>query len=214
MSSGGRCPDDERDVDRCGQVLEEGAEGGDAHARPDQRHSVIGAHVMREGAVGAFDRHAGPGLECPDRPALVAEPLDGHPEVGRLGEGGQGVGVGVPPQLLGEEPPPEELAARDGQAIEPSPRADDREDPRRLLAHRRHPELMAQAAGDRSDEPEQDHHPGGRGPDGDPHRLGERVADERSAGGDLVGERQCQPEVGVEVDDPPGLVLEVLAEPA
>ena len=81
--------------------------------------------------------------------------------------------------------------------------------PGRLLAHRGHPELMAQAADDRSDDPEQDHDPSGRGPDGDPHRPGERVADERPAGGDLVGERQCQPEVGVEVDDPPGLVLEV-----
>ncbi len=59
--------------------------------------------------------------------------------------------------------------------------------------------------------PEHDDHPCGQAPDCDPHSFGEGVTDERSARRDLVGEREGQRQVRIEVDDPPGLILEVSA---
>ena len=161
-----------------------------------------------ERAVGSFDSDPGARPQAGRRPALVAEPLDGDPDVGRPGQGGQRVRVPLPPQLPGEEMPQEELAARYGQPVQvPSP-ADHRDDPRRLGADLDDPELVPQAPPDRLRDPEHDDHPRGGRPDRDPQRPDQRMADEGDAGEDLVGERQSQPQVQVQVDDPPRLVLD------
>ena len=102
----------------------------------------------------------------------------------------------------------EELAAGYRQPLEvPSP-ADHRDDPRRLLADLDDPELVPQAPPGRLRDPVHEHHPRGGRPDHDPQRPDQRVADEGDAGEDLVGERHREPEVQVQVNDPPGFVPE------
>src|SRR5271165_2014739 len=112
----------------------------------------------------------------------------------------------LPPQVPGEEAPEEELASGNRQAIQPPALADDRGHAWRLFADLDDPQLMPEAPPDRLSDPEHDDHPGRGRPDDDPDRPGERVADERDAGGDLVGEREREPKVDVEVDNPPGFV--------
>ena len=164
-----------------------------------------------EGPVGALDEDPGARAQMGQGAALVTQPLDGHPDVGGPGQGRQGVRVGVPPQLPGQEAPLEELAPGDGEVGDPPARADHRHHPGGLLDDGRHPELVPQAAHQREEDPEHDHRPGRGRPDHDPDGPGQRVADEGHAGHDLVGEGQGQGQVEVEVDHPPRLVLQAAA---
>src|ERR1039458_5695402 len=105
--------------------------------------------MLGECAVRSLNRHSGSRLEGGDGATLVAQPLDRHSEVRRLREGGEGVGVRVPPELLREEPPLKELTARDGKAVEATARTDDRVHTRRLFADCGNPQLVAEAPDDR-----------------------------------------------------------------
>ena len=68
---------------------------------------------------------------------------------------------------------------------------------------------VAEAPSNRHSDPKHDDHPRRRCPDCDPDCPGEWMADKRTTRDDLVGERQGEGEVHVQVDDPPRLVLEV-----
>ena len=130
-----RGTDDQRHIDRQGQILEEGAQRGDAHSGADQRDAIGWTRMWVNAPYGPSIATRVPGLSG-DGAALITQTLDGDPEVRRLRERGERVGVRVPPELLREEPPLEELTARDGEAIETTARTDDREHTRCLLADR------------------------------------------------------------------------------
>ena len=204
-----RCPDDDRNLYRFGQVLEQGAKWSDTDPRTDQSHAFERACVSGECAIGPLDEDGCPGLELGNRAALIAEPLDGHPEVRGPRECGERIRVCVPPELSRQEAPLEELASGYREPTKVSTRAGDREDPGCLLLDGDDPEPALKIATDRPEDPEHNDASRRRQPDSDPIRSGERVADERATGDDLVGEGESEREVGVEVDDPPGLVPEV-----
>src|SRR5229473_5868627 len=109
----------------------------------------------------------------------------------------------MPPQILGEESPAEELPAAHGEPVEASTVAGDDPNTRDLLVHAHHAQLVTQAATDRLEDSTDDHRSGDEAPDRDPDRTRDGMTDEGHAGRDLVGECQGQTEVGVEVDHPP-----------
>ncbi len=90
---------------------------------------------MRERAVGAFDRDPRTRPEAGHSSALVADSLDGYPDVWRLRQRGEGVRMRVPPQIPDEEAPEEELTAGYGKTVEVPAIADDGEDAGRLGAN-------------------------------------------------------------------------------
>src|ERR1700689_1803610 len=108
--------------------------------------------------------------------------------------------------------PEEELAACYRELVEPASLADDRDHAGGLVADVGDPQLMPRAPPGWLEHPEDQDHARGARPDHDPQRPDQRVADERGAGDDLVGEGERQPEVEVEVHDPPGLVPEPLPD--
>ena len=167
--------------------------------------------MVGEGPVRPFDPHTRTGLEPSDGGAVVAHGLDRHPHHGRAGQGGERIGVGLPPQARGDKAPLEELAPAHPQAVQAPAPADDRVDAGRFLPHPLDAQLVAQVAGHGQGHPINDHHPGSSHPRRRPYGPGQGVADEAGAGGDLVGKGQGQGDVGVEVDHPPGLVLEAPA---
>src|SRR5258708_13038966 len=178
----GRCPDDDHHMDPAGQVLQQRAQRGDPYSGTNQRDAIRHADMARERSVGSLDGHAGSGLELTNGTALVAEPLDGHPDMGGPGQRGQRVRVRLPPEVSGEEAPEEELAPGYRQAIEPPTPADDREHARCVLGDRDDPQLMAEAPPDRLSDPEhQSHAPGGR-PDRHPNPPPPSVPDQWPAG--------------------------------
>src|SRR5208282_253236 len=129
------------------------AQRGNAHSGADQRDAIIGARMAGERSVGPLDGDAGTRPEPTHRAALVAEPLDGHTDIGRLWQRGQRVRVRLPPQVPGEEAPEEELASRNRQAIQPPTLADDRDHAWRLFADLDDPKPVPQAPPDRLSHP-------------------------------------------------------------
>ena len=105
----------------------------------------------------------------------------------------------------GQEPPLEKLAPGHAQALDVAPGAHDGHHPGSLLVDSHHPQAVPRAAA-RAARPEYQHRPCSCGPQRRPDRPGQRVADERHPVGQLVGKRQGQGQVRVQVDGPPGLV--------
>ena len=114
----------DHDVNRGGQVLEDGAHRSDPDAGRDEQDLVAAARMCRDRAVGTFDGHP-----CADRDVRhglgeVAERLDSHAEERRPRQCGYRVGMGLPPQVAVEKAPLQELPADDRQSFEVTSRAD------------------------------------------------------------------------------------------
>ena len=192
---GGRRADHDHHVDPGRQVLEQRAHRRNPDPGSEQRNPFAQARMTGERAVGALDSDPGARPQAGRRPALVAETLDGDPDVRRLRQGGQRVRVPLPPQPLVRKCQwknwPPDTASRSRRAP-----ADHRDDPGRLLADLDDPEPVPQAP------PRPAARPGTPAPcprwppRSRSKRPDQRMADERGAGEDLVRERHRQPDVG------------------
>ena len=160
-------------------------------------------------AVGALDEHPGAGPQ-PGQPGRgVADRGGGEPQGVAVGGGGEGVGVGPGPAAAVEEAPGEELPAAGGEPVQvaaPQVHAGHR---RRLLD-----DVADDAGGARcerttgSQHPEDEHRGQAWRRTGPTRRRSRSCCREVRAGPQLVGEGQAGAEVGVEVEQVPGLVAQ------
>ena len=108
------------------QVFQQRPHRGDPDPGGDQHRSRPPLGMPGEHAVRSLDGDPGARLEPGQRRGVVADPLDGQPQVGRLRQRGQRVGVGLPPHAPGQEAPEEELPAGHRQPVQVLAPADDR----------------------------------------------------------------------------------------
>src|SRR5580692_11570601 len=120
---------------------EHGPDRGDADPAGDEQHPPAGQRG-RERAVGPLGEYPGPRGQVGQRAAVVAVVLDRDPHLIGRRHRRQRVGVRLPPQLAGEEPPPKELPGLGPQPVEVAAGDEDRHDAGRLRPDRLHGELV------------------------------------------------------------------------
>ena len=170
--------------------------------------------TRRERAERSLGQHPGARGEPGERRAVVAGALhrDPHQLVARYR--GQRVRMRLPPQAAGEEAPPEELPWLGRQLFQVPPLDVDRHGVRRLLAHARHPELMAREVPEGHRDPVPEHERRDDEVQGRPPEPRDEAAGEGGAHSELVAERERDRQVCVEVQVVPGFVAHPAAHRA
>src|SRR3954454_23774666 len=104
--------------------------------------------------------------------------------------GRQRVRMRLPPESAAQEPPLEELAARDGEPVQPAATQDDRDDARALRRDAYDRDRVRQRPPRRKADPRADDDPQRAEPQHGPPQARDGMPDERGARVDLVREGQ------------------------
>ena len=194
------------------ELLGQGAQRGDAR-RPAPMSATFAtacARAVGQPAVGPFEEHPGAGPQRRTGSAAVAEVLDGDAQAAAVRRGGQRVGVRPRPARAGEEAPGEELAgARRG--ARPGGGRSGR--PTRHPAPSSTTEVTRRSGGAgcaAAGAPIRQTSTDARGEAQSVHQKTVRAGrgQELLAGPELVGQGEPDAEVGVEVQQVPGLVAQ------
>ncbi len=165
-------------------------------------------HAGVQPAVGALDEHPRPGPQRRQPGRGVTDRGGGQPERVAVRSGGQRVGVGPGPPAAVEEAPGEELPAASGEPVQVAALEVHAGHRRRLLDDVADDQAVPVGPDHRHQHAE-DEHRGQRGAVHAPPEDGRgRAPGEVRTGPQLVGERQAGAEVGVEVQQVPGLVAQ------
>ncbi len=164
----------------------------------------------RHRAVRSFDHHPGADLQRGGTGTPIACRLDRDAKavVGRCIR--DRVRIGAGPARPIEEAPDEELSRLGPQLVEVASLHRHRDDARRFRCHRGDPQPVVDRLADRNTDSPDQYGGQGHGVESPPEELGPDGV-EVSAVGDLMGQGEEEPEVGVEVQQVPRLVPQLLA---
>ena len=170
--------------------------------------------LLGEGSVGPLDGDGRARSERGERGAVIPRGPDRDPHPLAARDARERVGMGLPTTVRAASPGPGGTAAERAHAIQRPSGEGDRHDSRRLGPRGEDARAMPCGAQQRHDDAVGDDHAQRPHPEDGPGRPRDGMADERRSGGDLVGEGQREPEVGVEVHRPPRLIRHAATRPA
>ncbi len=191
-----------------GEFVEERTQRCDADSGREQGDFASFEDGSGEPAVGAFEQCGGAGPQGGQPAAAGAEVLRGDPQPVPVRGGREGERLAARPARARDEPPDEELARRDGKPVEVPAAQVDRDDAAAFGHDPLDDQPVPGVEPSRPSDAEHEHGTRRGGVRGPPERGRRGGGGEVGAGPQLVRQGQAGAEVGVEVQQVPGLVAQ------